>query len=111
MGDLVAGGELKVDLFSAGQIVDVTGTTVGKGFAGTMKRHRQTAEATAAGAGWDLDLAVSCKTCPTSLLFENDGRGRFADVTKGRMPAVPDRPAPWRMSISSCNASGTVEGA
>jgi broad specificity phosphatase PhoE len=25
---------------------------------GTMKRHRQTAEATAAGAGWDLDFVV-----------------------------------------------------
>jgi large subunit ribosomal protein L3 len=37
--DLKAGAELKVDIFSAGQIVDVTGTTVGKGFAGTMKRH------------------------------------------------------------------------
>jgi large subunit ribosomal protein L3 len=37
--DLQAGGELKVDLFTAGQIVDVTGTTTGKGFAGTMKRH------------------------------------------------------------------------
>ena len=36
---LSAGGELKVDMFSAGQVVDVTGTTVGKGFAGTMKRH------------------------------------------------------------------------
>jgi large subunit ribosomal protein L3 len=36
---LAAGGELKVDMFSAGQIVDVTGTTIGKGFAGTMKRH------------------------------------------------------------------------
>jgi len=36
---LTAGGELKVDMFTAGQIVDVTGTTVGKGFAGTMKRH------------------------------------------------------------------------
>jgi large subunit ribosomal protein L3 len=36
---LAAGGELKVDMFSAGQMVDVTGTTVGKGFAGTMKRH------------------------------------------------------------------------
>jgi large subunit ribosomal protein L3 len=36
---LSAGGELKVDMFKAGQIVDVTGTTVGKGFAGTMKRH------------------------------------------------------------------------
>ena len=37
--DLAAGAELKVDLFQAGQIVDVTGTTTGKGFAGVMKRH------------------------------------------------------------------------
>ena len=36
---LVPGAELKVDMFSAGQVVDVTGTTVGKGFAGTIKRH------------------------------------------------------------------------
>ena len=36
---LAMGGELKVDMFTKGQIVDVTGTTVGKGFAGTMKRH------------------------------------------------------------------------
>jgi large subunit ribosomal protein L3 len=26
-------------MFTVGQVVDVTGTTVGKGFAGTMKRH------------------------------------------------------------------------
>lgn len=37
--DLAAGAEVKVDLFQAGQIVDVTGTTTGKGFAGVMKRH------------------------------------------------------------------------
>ncbi len=37
--DLAPGGEIKVDLFQEGQIVDVTGTTVGKGFAGVMKRH------------------------------------------------------------------------
>jgi large subunit ribosomal protein L3 len=37
--DLKAGGELKVDLFKEGQIVDVAGTTVGKGYAGVMKRH------------------------------------------------------------------------
>src|SRR2546421_6824990 len=37
--DLKAGSELKVDLFKAGEPVDVTGTTIGKGFAGTMKRH------------------------------------------------------------------------
>jgi len=38
-GDLQAGGEIKVDIFEAGQKVDVTGVTIGKGFAGTIKRH------------------------------------------------------------------------
>jgi large subunit ribosomal protein L3 len=33
------GQELTVDLFEAGQSVDVTGTSKGKGFAGVMKRH------------------------------------------------------------------------
>ncbi|MDB6088255.1 MAG: ribosomal protein [Gammaproteobacteria bacterium] len=37
--DLQAGSELKVDLFKVGEKVDVTGTTMGKGFAGVMKRH------------------------------------------------------------------------
>jgi large subunit ribosomal protein L3 len=37
--DVATGAEIKVDLFKPGQIVDVTGTTTGKGFAGTMKRH------------------------------------------------------------------------
>ena len=34
-----AGSEIKVDMFEAGQKVDVTGTTKGKGFAGAIKRH------------------------------------------------------------------------
>ena len=38
-GDFAPGGELKVDLFEAGQKVDVIGTSIGKGFAGTVKRH------------------------------------------------------------------------
>ena len=37
--DLEAGAELGVDQFEAGQKVDVTGTSKGKGFAGTVKRH------------------------------------------------------------------------
>jgi len=32
------GGEIKADIFSVGQYVDVTGTTKGKGFQGTIKR-------------------------------------------------------------------------
>jgi large subunit ribosomal protein L3 len=33
------GGEVKVDIFEDGQIVDVSGITKGKGFAGGMKRY------------------------------------------------------------------------
>lgn len=38
-GDFVAGNELKVDIFEVGQKVDVAGISVGKGFAGVVKRH------------------------------------------------------------------------
>jgi large subunit ribosomal protein L3 len=37
--EVAAGTEFKVDLFKEGEKVDVTGTTIGKGFAGVMKRH------------------------------------------------------------------------
>ena len=37
--ELKPGAEIKVDIFSNGQMVDVTGTTQGKGFAGVIKRH------------------------------------------------------------------------
>ena len=37
--DVQAGAELKVDMFAPGQIVDVTGTSSGKGYAGVIKRH------------------------------------------------------------------------
>ncbi|NOU21440.1 MAG: 50S ribosomal protein L3 [Methyloglobulus sp.] len=37
--DLTVGSELPVSIFSAGQIVDVQGRSIGKGFAGGIKRH------------------------------------------------------------------------
>ncbi|SDQ14550.1 50S ribosomal protein L3 [Quadrisphaera sp. DSM 44207] len=38
-GQYTPGQELTADLFTAGQVVDVVGTTRGKGTAGVMKRH------------------------------------------------------------------------
>ena len=38
-GDLSAGSEITVEIFKTGQKVDVTGTTIGKGYAGVIKRH------------------------------------------------------------------------
>jgi len=37
--ELTPGTEIKVDIFENGQIVDVVGTSIGKGYAGVIKRH------------------------------------------------------------------------
>ena len=37
--DLQVGGELRAGVFAAGQKVDATGTSIGKGYAGVVKRH------------------------------------------------------------------------
>ena len=39
IADLTTGSEIEVDLFAEGQMVDVTGTSKGKGFQGGVKRH------------------------------------------------------------------------
>jgi large subunit ribosomal protein L3 len=39
LGNYQAGSALSVEMFQSGQMVDITGTTQGKGFAGTIKRH------------------------------------------------------------------------
>ena len=41
VNDYTLGQEIKVDVFEEGEIVDVTGTTKGKGFQGVIKRHGQ----------------------------------------------------------------------
>ena len=39
LADIKVGSTLSVEMFSVGQKVDVTGVTIGKGFAGAIKRH------------------------------------------------------------------------
>ena len=39
LASLKVGGQVGVDIFKVGQMVDVTGTAIGKGFAGVIKRH------------------------------------------------------------------------
>ena len=39
LGELTPGAIVKAEIFAAGQKVDVHGTSIGKGFAGTIKRH------------------------------------------------------------------------
>jgi large subunit ribosomal protein L3 len=39
LANLKLGGHISVDIFKPGQLVDVTGTSIGKGYAGAIKRH------------------------------------------------------------------------
>lgn len=39
LADYELGQEIKVDIFSEGEFVDITGTSKGKGFQGSIKRH------------------------------------------------------------------------
>lgn len=39
LANFAPGATVGVDIFQAGQLVDVTGTSIGKGFAGAIKRH------------------------------------------------------------------------
>jgi large subunit ribosomal protein L3 len=39
LANFKVGGQIGVDIFKVGQLVDVTGMTIGKGFAGVIKRH------------------------------------------------------------------------
>lgn len=41
INDYTLGQEIKVDIFTEGEVVDVSGTTKGKGFQGVIKRHGQ----------------------------------------------------------------------
>ena len=41
VADYTLGQIIKVDIFEAGEVVDVTGTSKGKGFQGVIKRHNQ----------------------------------------------------------------------
>ena len=41
INEYTVGAEVKADIFTAGEVVDVTGTSKGKGFQGVIKRHGQ----------------------------------------------------------------------
>lgn len=65
-GAYEAGQTLRVDVFSAGQMVDVTGVSKGKGFAGVMRRHNFSGQQKTHGQSdrWRAPGAVGMGTTP-----------------------------------------------
>jgi len=59
------GGEIRVDVFEAGQLVDVRGVTKGRGFAGTVKRHNFRTQDATHGNSLSHRAAGSIGQCQT----------------------------------------------
>ena len=59
------GQKLNINIFTAGQIVDISGTSKGKGFAGTMKRHNFSGVSASHGAHLNHRKPGSIGACAT----------------------------------------------
>jgi len=77
LGEYEVGQELKADLFAAGDIVDVSGVTKGKGFQGAIKRHNQSRGPMAHGSRYHRG--------PGSLGSINPGRVFKGQTLPGQM--------------------------
>lgn len=64
-GRFALGQEITADAFTAGQLVDVIGTTRGKGFSGVMKRHGFAGTSASHGAHRNHRKAGSIGACAT----------------------------------------------
>ncbi|MDT2052857.1 50S ribosomal protein L3 [Enterococcus faecalis] len=70
LGEYEVGKEIKVDVFQAGDVVDVTGTTKGKGFQGAIKRHGQSRGPMSHGSRYHRRPG-SMGPIPPSRVFKN----------------------------------------
>ncbi len=77
LGEYEVGQELKADTFAAGDIVDVSGVTKGKGFQGAIKRHNQSRGPMAHGSRYHRG--------PGSLGSINPGRVFKGQTLPGQM--------------------------
>jgi hypothetical protein len=54
---------------------------------------------------YDLDILISSRNLMGSLLFENDGKGHFSDVTAGRLPNT----TPYDFETMDLNGDGYLD--
>ena len=81
--DLNVGDEIKVDVFADGDIIDVSGTTKGKGFAGTVKRHGTGTGPRTHGSGYHRGVGSmgACST-PSRVMKGKKLPGHMGVVTR-----------------------------
>ena len=69
--NLEIGSEIKCDVFKAGDIVDVTGQTKGRGFTGTIQRWNQHRGPMTHGSGYHRGVGSMGSSADPSHVFKN----------------------------------------
>jgi len=79
-----AGAQVPVGLFAVGQVVDVQGTSIGKGFTGTIKRHNFSSQRASHGNSRSHNVpgSISMAQDPGRVFPGKKMSGHRGDVTK-----------------------------
>jgi large subunit ribosomal protein L3 len=79
-----AGAQVPVTLFAVGQLVDVQGTSIGKGYAGTIKRHNFSSQRASHGNSRSHNVpgSISMAQDPGRVFPGKKMTGHMGDVTK-----------------------------
>lgn len=76
------GDEIKADIFESGEMVDVTGTSKGKGFQGVIKRHNQTRGPMGHGSQYHRGVGSMGTMLPMRVLPGKKLPGHMGNVTR-----------------------------
>ena len=78
------GAQVPVTMFAAGQLVDVQGTSIGKGFTGTIKRHNFSSQRASHGNSRSHNVpgSISMAQDPGRVFPGKKMSGHLGDVTK-----------------------------
>jgi large subunit ribosomal protein L3 len=79
-----AGSQVPVGVFAVGQLVDVQGTSIGKGFTGTIKRHNFSSQRASHGNSRSHNVpgSISMAQDPGRVFPGKKMSGQMGDVTK-----------------------------
>ena len=82
VNDYTLGQTINVDIFEAGEMVDVTGTSKGKGFQGVIKRHNQTRGPMGHGSQYHRGVGSLGTLLPMHVLKGKKMPGQMGNVQR-----------------------------
>lgn len=83
-GEFAAGAQVGVEIFAVGQKVDVQGTSIGKGYAGTIKRHNFSSQRASHGNSRSHNVpgSIGMAQDPGRVFPGKRMTGHMGDVTR-----------------------------